>query len=72
LGKKYILEHLNNNRKDNRLENFTLAHQHCNIIKAHNTDYDLIAQQKLKDRLKRNHQINYKGYKITEFEGITT
>jgi len=48
LGRKYILEHLNNKRKDNRLENFVLAHTHCNILKAHNTDYELIAQQKLK------------------------
>ena len=49
LGKKYIQEHLNNNRKDNRLENFALAHQHCNVDKIHNTDYDLIAQAKLKE-----------------------
>ncbi len=49
LGKKYILEHLNNNRNDNRLENFALAHQHCNVTKAHNTDYELIAQSKLKE-----------------------
>jgi len=49
LGKKFILEHLNSKRTDNRLENYALAHQHCNLLKAHNTDYDLIAQAKLKE-----------------------
>ena len=49
LGKKYILEHLKNDRNDNRLENFALAHQHCNITKAYNTDYELIAQAKLEE-----------------------
>lgn len=33
-------------------------------------EYRLYLKQK--DRLKRSHQINYKGYKITEFEGIIT
>jgi len=49
LGKKFILEHLNDNRNDNRLENYALAHQSCNLLKAHNTDYNLIAQAKLKE-----------------------
>lgn len=48
LGKHYVLEHLNDNRLDNRLENFINEHQSCNIAKAHNTDYSLIAHEKLK------------------------
>jgi len=33
-------------------------------------EYRLYSKQK--DRLKRNHQVNYKCYKTTKFEGITT
>ena len=49
LGQKRVLDHLNNNRQDNRLENFCLCHQSCNISKSHNTDYQIIAQEKLKE-----------------------
>src|SRR3990172_12484291 len=49
LGSRYVLDHLNNNRQDNRLENFCLCHQSCNITKVFNIDHQLIAQQKLKE-----------------------
>ena len=49
LGKRYVLEHLNDDRTDNRLENFCLAHQSCNIAKAYNADYQIIAKEKLKE-----------------------
>jgi len=48
-NQKHVQDHLNNNRTDNRLENFARAHQSCNIAKAFNVDYQLIAQEKLKE-----------------------
>ena len=48
LGKKHVLDHLNNARKDNRLENFVNAHQACNVAKAFNIDYQVKADEKLK------------------------
>jgi len=47
LGSKYVLEHLNDNRDDNRLENYVNAHQACNISKSFNIDYQIIAKEKL-------------------------
>jgi len=47
LGQTYVIESLNNNSKDARLENSALAHQHCNISKIHNTDYQILAREKL-------------------------
>jgi len=44
-----VIDHLNNNPNDNRLENYAKAHQSCNIAKAYNTDYSIIAQTKLKE-----------------------
>ncbi len=44
-----VIDHLNNNRNDNRLENYAKSHQSCNITKAFNTDYQIIAQEKLKE-----------------------
>jgi len=43
-----VLDHLSDNRNDNRLENFVRAHQTCNIAKIHNIDYQLMAGEKLK------------------------
>ena len=48
LDSRKVLEHLNNDRNDNRLENFVNAHQACNIAKAFNMDYQILAQEKLK------------------------
>lgn len=48
LGQHCVIESLNNNPKDCRLENSALAHQHCNITKINNIDYRLKAQEKLK------------------------
>lgn len=42
-----ILEHLNDNPDDNRLENLALAEQHCNIEKIKNPKLKLIAKAKL-------------------------
>lgn len=47
--KDFIYEHLNDNRKDNRMENIVLAHHSCNIKKATYTDYKIIASEKLTD-----------------------
>lgn len=41
------LEHLNNNRNDNRLENLVLACQSCNIKKISDCDYRIMATNKL-------------------------
>src|SRR3972149_2037335 len=49
LGPKRVLEHLNDDRSDNRLENFCLAHQSCNIAKSFNADYQIISKEKLKE-----------------------
>lgn len=43
-----IFEHLNNNRQDNRLENLALAHQACNIKKLTYLDYQIIANEQLR------------------------
>ena len=48
LGKRYILEHLDDNRNHNTLENFVNAHQHCNVAKKNNFDYQVIADDKRK------------------------
>lgn len=47
LGKKYVLEHLNDDRSDNRLENFCLAHPSCNVAKKYHADYQILAKEKL-------------------------
>ena len=46
--KKLAFEHLNNNRTDNRIENLVLSHLSCNIQKISNTDYQIMALEKLK------------------------
>jgi len=56
LGRDYIREHLNNNRKDNRRENMALACQSCNIKKINNFDYQIIAA----DKLKQNEDVSAK------------
>jgi len=43
-----VLEHLDDNRNHNTLENFVLSHQTCNVAKNHNLDYQIMAQDKLK------------------------
>jgi len=43
-----VLDHLNDNRNDNRLENFVRAHQQCNVAKKFNIDYQVMAQDKLR------------------------
>lgn len=44
-----ILEHLNDNWKDNREDNLALAHQSCNIKKIHDHDMVNIAERKLEE-----------------------
>lgn len=46
--KDAVFDHLNNDRGDNRLENLCLVHQRCNIKKATNIDYQIIANEQLK------------------------
>ena len=41
-----ILEHLDDNRDHNILENFVLSHQTCNVAKKNNFDYQVMAQDK--------------------------
>ena len=43
-----ILEHLDDNRNHNTLENFVNSHQVCNVAKKFNIDYEVMAQDKLK------------------------
>ena len=40
-------EHLNNNSNDSRLENMALSHKACNNKKKFNSDYQIIANEKL-------------------------
>ena len=47
LKSNYVFDHLNGNRLDNRIENFVLSHQKCNIDKIENVEYQLIADEKL-------------------------
>ena len=46
--KPNVIEHLDDNRNHNTLENFVLSHQTCNVAKNHNLDYQIMAQDKLK------------------------
>ena len=40
---------MNDNRNDNRLENFVRGHQTCNVAKKFNIDYKLMAEDKLRE-----------------------
>jgi len=60
---KCILDHLNDIRADNRLENFVNAHQSCNVSKLSNYDYQIIAMDKLKQ--------NEKGMFIPKEEDVS-
>jgi len=42
-------EHLNNNENDNRPENLVLSHHSCNVKKKYNTDFQILAAEKLKE-----------------------
>lgn len=46
--KPNILEHLDDNRNHNTLENFVNSHQTCNVAKKFNIDYQVMAQDKLR------------------------
>lgn len=48
-NQKHVHDHLNDNRGDNRLENYARAHQSCNIAKISTFDYQIMAQEKLKE-----------------------
>jgi len=67
LGKSCVLDHLNNDRKDNRLENFVNAHQTCNVAKAFNIDYQIKASEKLK----QNEQVLFIPKEYDEPEAST-
>ena len=41
-------EHLNNNETDNRLENLAFSHHECNNKKKFNTDWQVLATEKLR------------------------
>ena len=43
-----VIDHLNDNRRDNRFENLGLAHQSCNIKKSTYLEYKMIAIEQLK------------------------
>ena len=51
---KYVQEweHLNNNEEDNRPENLVWAHADCNEKKKYNTDWQILAQEKLNANVK--------------------
>jgi len=47
-GKRYSFDHLDNNRTHNNVDNIVICHQKCNIKKIHFVDYQIMAQEKLK------------------------
>ena len=49
---KRVFDHLNNNEGDNRPENLVLAHWYCNELKKTNCDWQIMAQEKLKENEK--------------------
>lgn len=62
-------DHLDNNRTHNNIENIVICHQSCNIKKITNTDYQLMAQDKLKlneeefsVRVKKAHKDTHHDY----------
>jgi len=46
---RFVYDHLNDNRKDNRIENVVHACYTCNNKKKYNFDMQLLAKQKLED-----------------------
>ncbi len=66
-----IWEHLDDNRKHNVIDNLVFACRTCNNKKPHDIDMQLIAQEKLRDNLKRNYMreiINTKNKQTSEIE----
>ena len=51
---KHVFDHLNNNRKDDRIENLVLACRSCNNKKPHDSDMKHIAMMKLKQNMESN------------------
>ena len=47
-GRHFSFDHLDNNRTHNNVENIVICHQSCNIKKITNTDYQIMAHEKLK------------------------
>jgi len=45
----YLYDHLNNNRKDNRIDNVVLACRKCNNTKPHVAEMQVIAMDKLQE-----------------------
>jgi len=62
LTNEYDIDHLNDNPRDNRFENYEVCHHKCNIEKQNNYDYKIIA----KEQLRLNEEA---GYKFLEDEG---
>lgn len=67
--KSMSFDHLDNNRAHNNIENIVLAHQSCNIKKITNTDFQIMAKDKLKlneeefsVRVKNNHKDTHHDY----------
>lgn len=48
------LEHLDNNDYNNKPENHALTHHKCNLEKRYNSDYQIIAKERLALNQKRN------------------
>ncbi len=66
-----IWEHLDDNRKHNVIDNLVFACRTCNNKKPHDIDMQLIAQEKLRDNLKRNYMreiISTKNKQTSEIE----
>lgn len=51
-GLRRTFDHLNNNEEDNRIENLVLAHWDCNQKKKSNTDWQILAFEKLAENVK--------------------
>ena len=61
---QYLYEHLNNNRKDNRIDNVVLACRSCNNKKPNDIDMQFIADAKLIE----NENLNYMREKFQRKE----
>ena len=71
-----IWEHLNGDEHDNRFDNLVWAHQHCNVKKSFNFDWQIRAIDKLKENVRTNFLREYerdkKSAKLADTDTQTT
>jgi len=56
LTNEYDIDHLNDNPRDNRFENYEACHHKCNMDKQNNYDYKIMA----KEQLRLNEETGYR------------